>query len=149
MIYFVQQGKAGPIKIGYTGQDDVKQRMSTLQTASSETLHLLGIADGDQKKEKFLHQLFDLYKLRGEWFEPKPRVLMFIFQMILGDPDAVTTRSMNDSGLNEFLSKQEITLIKEALAQTRGNKTEAAKLLGITFRSLRHRVYKYKLESIR
>ena len=47
--------------------------------------------------------------------------------------------------LEKKLSELEIEYIKEALEITGGNKTEAAKLLGLSFRSLRHKISKYGL----
>ncbi len=48
--------------------------------------------------------------------------------------------------LEDFLSRIEVSLIKQALERTRGNKTEAAKLLGLNLRSLRYRLAKYQLQ---
>ncbi len=47
--------------------------------------------------------------------------------------------------LEEFLARIEISLLKQALARTGGNKTEAARLLGLNFRSFRYRLAKYGL----
>ncbi len=47
--------------------------------------------------------------------------------------------------LEEFLARIEISLLKQALSRTGGNKTEAAKLLGLNFRSFRYRLAKYGL----
>ena len=47
--------------------------------------------------------------------------------------------------LEEFLAKIEISLLRQALERTGGNKTEAAKLLGLNFRSFRYRLAKYGL----
>ncbi|HDS15941.1 MAG TPA: sigma-54-dependent Fis family transcriptional regulator [Proteobacteria bacterium] len=45
--------------------------------------------------------------------------------------------------LEEIVTQLEIDLIKQALAQCQGNKTKAATLLGLSFRSLRYRLDKY------
>ena len=45
-------------------------------------------------------------------------------------------------GLEHYLQEQEKTLIITALKQTGWNKTQAAELLGTTFRSLRYRMKK-------
>ena len=44
--------------------------------------------------------------------------------------------------LDKLVGHYERTLLGSALQMAGGNKTEAARLLGITFRSLRHRVQK-------
>lgn len=61
------------------------------------------------------------------------------------------TESLQDDlpeeGLEEYLCKQEKRLIMTALKQTDGNKTNAAKKLGMSFRSLRYRMSKLGLNS--
>ena len=47
--------------------------------------------------------------------------------------------------LEELLAKIEMDLLKQALERTGGVKTEAAKLLGLNFRSFRYRLAKYNL----
>ncbi len=55
--------------------------------------------------------------------------------------------NLPEEGLNleDFLARIEVSLLKQALSRTRGNKTEAAKLLGLNFRSFRYRLAKYGL----
>jgi two-component system response regulator PilR (NtrC family) len=48
--------------------------------------------------------------------------------------------------LHEYLDKIEREQIMKVLEQTRFNKTQAAKLLGITFRSLRYRLDRLGIE---
>jgi two-component system response regulator PilR (NtrC family) len=52
-----------------------------------------------------------------------------------------------DEGLDleTLLGNAEKNLLRQALEKTGGVKTEAAKLLGLTFRSFRHRLQKYDL----
>lgn len=47
--------------------------------------------------------------------------------------------------LEALLNQIEVSLLKQALERTNGNKTEAAKLLGLNFRSFRYRLAKYRL----
>jgi two-component system response regulator PilR (NtrC family) len=49
-------------------------------------------------------------------------------------------------GLPDQMEEMEKRVIREALEKTRYNKTRAAQLLGMTFRSLRYRIKKLKLE---
>ncbi len=69
-------------------------------------------------------------------------------------PDAVrntrpgselATLDIPDAGvdLEQLLENAEKTFLRKALEKTGGVKTEAAKLLGLTFRSFRHRLQKY------
>ena len=48
--------------------------------------------------------------------------------------------------LESYLMREEINAIQNALQQTQGNKTQAAALLGLTFRSFRYKLVKYKLD---
>jgi two-component system, NtrC family, response regulator PilR len=48
--------------------------------------------------------------------------------------------------LQDFLDRSERETLELALAQTRGNRTQAAKLLGITFRSMRYRLERLDME---
>jgi two-component system, NtrC family, response regulator PilR len=45
--------------------------------------------------------------------------------------------------LEALLERTERTFLRKALEKTGGVKTDAAKLLGLTFRSFRHRLQKY------
>ncbi len=61
-------------------------------------------------------------------------------------PGSLTT-TLPDDGLDleEVVTKLETDLIGQALQKSHGNKTQAAKLLGLSFRSLRYRLDKYEL----
>ncbi len=50
-----------------------------------------------------------------------------------------------NESIEEYLVREEITALKSALVATNGNKTEAAKLLGMTFRSFRYKLSKYEI----
>ena len=54
--------------------------------------------------------------------------------------------SPSGAALGDHLENIEREAIKRALAQTRYNKTAAAKLLGMTFRALRYRIKKLRIE---
>ncbi len=46
--------------------------------------------------------------------------------------------------LESYLSNIESNILQQALKRTDGNKTQAAELLGLSFRSLRYRLAKLK-----
>jgi len=73
-------------------------------------------------------------------------------------PDEISTKpsyhelipcEIPESGVNleHLLQNAEKTLLFMALDKTGGVKTEAAKLLGLSFRSFRHRLQKYEQSS--
>jgi len=56
-----------------------------------------------------------------------------------------TPLSAGNKPLNEYMSEVEISLIKEALNKSSGNKTKAAELLGIPLNTLRSKLEKYNI----
>ena len=81
MIYFIQEGKDGSIKIGFT-KNDVRKRLSNLQSGSCRELRLLCVIDGDCQKEQRIHNTFYSIKDRGEWFYPYPHLTEYIKSLI-------------------------------------------------------------------
>lgn len=79
MIYFIQAGPGGPIKIGFT-KYAVEGRMAALQTGNPVALKLLGTREGTVEDEADLHERFDFCRLRGEWFYPTEDLLEFIVE---------------------------------------------------------------------
>ena len=76
MIYFIQQGIAGPIKIGKT--EDMKSRMHDLQVGNPDQLRLVGVQDRD---EITLHIKYRDHRLRGEWFKASQEIVDYINQL--------------------------------------------------------------------
>lgn len=77
-VYFIQVENSGPIKIGISW--DIFRRLTHIQSASYEELHLIGdIHCRDRKAalalESELHQQFKDFHIRGEWFRAEPEVL--------------------------------------------------------------------------
>lgn len=63
------------------------------------------------------------------------------------DDDGVAPRAeTGDEGLQQMLDRVERQAIISALEQTRGNRTAAARLLGVSFRSLRYRIERLAIE---
>ncbi len=52
---------------------------------------------------------------------------------------------LGNESIEEYLVREEKLALKSALDSTDGNKTEAAKLLGMTFRSFRYKLTKYDI----
>lgn len=77
IIYFVKSTISHEIKIGFTSSNVLK-RLSTIQTSHPYKLELLAKIPGDRKFEKSLHQKFEKYRLKGEWFQPHPDIINFI-----------------------------------------------------------------------
>lgn len=77
IIYFIQSEQTKAIKIGYT-TGEVRNRVSSLQTAHPCKLHLLATMPGDLQYEKLLHMRFAEHRLEGEWFKVHPDLVEFI-----------------------------------------------------------------------
>ncbi|MCK5679534.1 sigma-54-dependent Fis family transcriptional regulator, partial [bacterium] len=62
--------------------------------------------------------------------------------------NTTTTSTLPEGGLDleDVVAQLETDLIEQALKKCLGNKTKAAKLLGLSFRSLRYRLDKYGLK---
>jgi hypothetical protein len=72
IVYFVQCDERGPIKIGHTRRDKLKQRMSVLQVGSPFPLILRRTFPGTRGLERKLHRLYRPLKMSGEWFWAAP-----------------------------------------------------------------------------
>lgn len=86
VVYAIQQGIGGPIKIGLT--KSVETRLKSLQTANPFPLRLLGTIVGNDLTEAHLHQFFDEYRLVGEWFHPSKECLQLIEAVFAGKETA-------------------------------------------------------------
>ncbi len=102
--------------------------------------------------------------LRGYAFPGNVRELENILEraLALADGDAIRTDDLNlapgpafqpsadmdapPGNLQDYLDKMEREALLKALEQTRHNKTAAARLLGVTFRSLRYRLERLGIE---
>lgn len=73
MIYLLQAGPGGPIKIGHT--NDLPRRIALLQTGCADTLQLLGAYEGNPGDERVIHRTLAAHRIRGEWFRPDAEVL--------------------------------------------------------------------------
>jgi hypothetical protein len=83
MIYFLQQGWDGPIKIGHTeDHGTLKTRITTLQTANPYPLRLLETTKGTLKDEDKIHSDLKEHKLTGEWFKNNEFVNHYIFKLL-------------------------------------------------------------------
>lgn len=75
-IYFIGDTKANMVKIGISTTPE--KRLSSLQTSTPNRLVFLAITEGNEKKEKELHQRFKRYRKSGEWFELSDEIQQMI-----------------------------------------------------------------------
>lgn len=143
MIYFIQAGKDGPIKIGHTDNTPEK-RLKELQTGNPEKLILLGYMDGDKKQEALLHQMFHFHRQNGEWFNPSETVIQQIFYLIFGIR-VVNFDDNMDKPLSEILSMCEKRIISNRLEHFKGNVSKTSKSLDVNQRTLWRKIKNYNL----
>jgi hypothetical protein len=103
-VYFIQEGSDGPIKIGVSS--DLQTRMSQLQRWSSQPLKLLFSFPGDFADERYLHQKFQHFKVKGEYFSPATDIFDYIAAHQKKDFDY----SMISTEMAEYLKQQEASI---------------------------------------
>jgi DNA repair exonuclease SbcCD ATPase subunit len=69
LIYFIQQGLRGPIKIGLTSDISLHKRLGDLSTGNPYCLRKVGSMKGGMGEEKKLHRKFGMDRMQGEWFK--------------------------------------------------------------------------------
>lgn len=78
VIYFVQSGPGGPVKIGWTYKLGAYARLRTLQVGNPVKLTLLAEFNGSEADEQALHLRFKALALRGEWFKYEEPLASYI-----------------------------------------------------------------------
>lgn len=68
-VYFIQEGKSGPIKVGYTKHFDIAKRLSVLQTGNPRKLRVAAVVRASRQTEQTLHNVFGIGRMCGEWFK--------------------------------------------------------------------------------
>lgn len=65
-IYFIQNKNTGHVKIGVAKSP--KEHLNGLQEAHHEELSIIRVLDGGRSAEKWFHNYFKAFFVRGEWF---------------------------------------------------------------------------------
>lgn len=65
-VYLIHNPTNSTVKIGVSKSP--YQRLQSLQGATADKLELVAVIKGGPQKERELHQQFEEFKLRGEWF---------------------------------------------------------------------------------
>jgi hypothetical protein len=78
-LYVVRDKESGAVKIGVS--QNARKRASELQVASPRPLALVVDVPAPKGFEKFLHALLAADRLKGEWFNPSPRVLEAVAEL--------------------------------------------------------------------
>jgi hypothetical protein len=86
MIYFLQSGIDGPIKIGTTAG---KSRVKELQTYCPYPARLIATIDGGRSIERRIHLALRGDRSNGEWFKPTNQVVRLAFAAQQSSEDAI------------------------------------------------------------
>lgn len=68
VIYGIQMGSTGIIKIGWTTQG-VEERLAAIQTGNPYPLSVLWLSNGNSEHESIMHTHFACRRMQGEWFD--------------------------------------------------------------------------------
>lgn len=132
VIYLISDGYY--IKIGKTTHRNVKKRLGKIQTGNARKLELLKIYEDNNDSEKELHELFNNYRMCGEWFN----IDLSFFENKISSNDKI---DITEISYNKNVLKNQKA--KPVMCITTKNKyksiTEASKKTGID-RSLISRV---------
>jgi len=81
-VYVIEAVGLDRYKIGYT--NDIKTRMSALQTGCPVPIDVVCVLPCGADTEKWLHRRFEDYRVQGEWFDlPDSAIqyLLYVSQM--------------------------------------------------------------------
>ena len=145
MIYFIQQNKKGPVKIGYT--ENLKTRITDLQVASPNKLILLGTVGGDRYVEKQIHQHLRFYHIGGEWFRASSFVLEYIYSLPNYKPEHLDMPKRKEQPIISLSSIKtaEKSFIIKTLEKYKNNKSRVAISLGVSRSTLYAKLKLYNL----
>jgi hypothetical protein len=76
MIYFLQSGANGPIKIGTSRTSE--QRVRDLKTSCPYPANLLATVEGGRSLERRIHSALRQHRTNGEWFRPSVHTLCVV-----------------------------------------------------------------------
>ena len=93
LVYFVQAGAGGPIKIGHS--ENPKRRIADLQTASAHPLVVLGVVRGGEFFECALHQILATDRLSGEWFRATRKTVTVVHAAALREDGGPSVESLH------------------------------------------------------
>lgn len=70
VVYLLQSGDDGPVKIGTATDRGLTRTTTTLQRGNPEILRIRELLDGDERLERELHVRFTELYLRDDWYKP-------------------------------------------------------------------------------
>lgn len=104
-VYFIRAEDRGLIKIGVA--KDPWSRLGKLRADCPCAVALLAFEDGDETREKELHERFASARLKGEWFAPIPELIAHIAAL----PKAVRSKKRHTAAtaLGRYLRDRDLS----------------------------------------
>lgn len=147
-VYFIRAA-SGFIKIGYS--IDPQRRLEELRKDCYEELTLIATQPGNISDENRFHKVLRDSHVMGEWFKPTNDVLLAVslarpidsnaVVVLMSHPSFPSSPSLPPPSLaTEFHRRANpVTIsLSEAIAMTNGHLGEAAKLVGVSRRTLQN-----------
>lgn len=78
VVYFIQDGDDGPIKIGTSQVERLPERLRALQVGNPRELFIRATTPGNWMQENKTQWRFADARIRGEWFAATPELLEHI-----------------------------------------------------------------------
>jgi hypothetical protein len=84
-VYAIQaEVEASPVKIGYSNDWGLSERLKSLQTGNPYKLRIIASAMGYPSHERRCHSILKAHRLTGEWFRWTPEVAAFVQALATG-----------------------------------------------------------------
>lgn len=132
-VYFAHDEHAKAIKIGWS--QNPLQRLASIQALNPRGVKLLAFVPGDYHMEQRFHWRWRELRIHGEWFSATPELVAAInalgSSLRVEEPQAQRTAT---------IAEMESAYVAEVMEICQGNKTRAARILGIDRRSLYRRL---------
>lgn len=94
MVYLICNQNETVVKIGHSINPN--KRLLSLQTSNHEKLKIYKIIEGDFSTEKFLHNKFSKYKMRGEFFQFSKEIKDYFDNIIDSDENYKCNKRRRD-----------------------------------------------------
>jgi len=127
-VYFLLSKMSSSVKVGFS--TNVPRRVRALQTASAESLDLIGAMPGSMRTEKLIHASLCDFSIGGEWFAYCTPVQQFVETCINSGDMTKAIVAMDVMRRREMRKEKKTSggLAKQALTLSRGG-TKSAQVL--------------------
>jgi|LakMenEpi03Aug12_release.lakeMendotaPanAssembly.Ray.scaffolds.fasta_scaffold17891_24 hypothetical protein len=131
MIYFIGNKEQDIVKIGKT--KNVENRLWEINTHCPYKCELFLTIDGKEAIEKTIHEMFNQFKMNGEWFQFSTEIQDFI-----NNPKEIVLNPLfKDFNINTSYYNNEDLKIVEDLYKLKKSNIEISEITGLTIHQVR------------